>query len=59
MKKSAGTERLKDVLDAYVASGVGPNNSLDGWIRRYPEFEQQIIEFAASWSLMKWLPPAI
>ena len=50
-------ERLEDVLDAYVASGGGPNSSLDEWIRRYPEFEQEIIDFAASWSLMKWLPP--
>ena len=50
-------KRLEDILDAYVASGVGPNSPLDEWIRRYPEFERELIEFAASWSLMKWLPP--
>ena len=58
MNKPMGQERLEDILDAYVASGVGPNSPLNEWIRRYPEFEQELIEFAASWSLMKWLPPA-
>ncbi len=52
-------KRLEDILDAYVASGVGPNSPLDEWIRLYPEFERELIEFAASWSLMKWLPPAL
>ncbi len=51
-------ERLEDILDAYVASRVGPNSPLDEWIQRYPRFEREIIEFAASWSLMKWLSPA-
>ena len=51
-------ERLEDILDAYVASDIGPNCPLDEWTRRYPEFEQELIEFAASWSLMKWLPPS-
>ena len=57
MNKPMEQERLEDILDAYVASGVGPNGPLDEWIRRYPEFERELIEFAASWSLMKWLPP--
>ena len=51
-------ERLEDILDAYVASGVGPNNPLEEWTQRYPEFERELIEFAASWSLMEWLPTA-
>lgn len=51
-------EMLEDILDAYVASSVGPNSPLEAWTRRYPEFEREIIEFAASWSLMTWLPPA-
>ena len=56
MNKPMEQERLEDILDAFVASGVGPNSPLEEWIRRYPEFEQELIEFAASWSLMKWLP---
>ena len=51
-------DRLEDILDAYVAFGDGPSSPLDEWIQRYPEFEQELVEFAASWSLMKWLPSA-
>ena len=58
MNRPMDKEILEDILDAYVASGVGPNRPLEEWIRRYPEFEREIIEFAASWSLMTWLPPA-
>ena len=58
MKKPTGLEKLEDVLDAYVASDSGPNDPLDEWIQRYPEYEQEIIEFAVNWSLMKSLPPA-
>ena len=58
MNKPNGFEALEDVLDAYVASDVGPNSPLDEWTRRYPEFERELIEFAASWSLMEWFPNA-
>ena len=58
MNRPMDREMLEDVLDAYVASGVGPNSPLEEWTQRYPEFEREIIEFAASWSLMTWLPPA-
>ena len=57
MNKPMEQERLEDILDAYVDSGGGPNSPLDEWIRRYPEFERELIDFAASWILMKWLPP--
>ena len=57
MKNPTGSEKLEDVLDAYVASDSGPNEPLDEWIQRYPEYEQEIIEFAANWSLMKSMPP--
>ena len=50
-------QKLDDVLDALVASGTEPNSpSFVDWIRRYPQYEQELIEFAASWSLMTWLP---
>ncbi|MCC6630136.1 MAG: hypothetical protein IT340_22375 [Chloroflexi bacterium] len=52
-------QALEDVLDAFVASGAGPNDaSLAEWIRRYPQYERELTEFAASWSLMTWLPPS-
>ena len=49
-------DRLEDVLDAYVASDDGPAASLDDWIRRYPQYEQELTEFAISWSMMESLP---
>ena len=50
-------ESLEDLFDAYVASGGEPFASLDDWIRRYPQYEQELTEFAMSWSLMESLPP--
>lgn len=58
MNNPNGLERLEDVLDAYVASDSGPYASLDDWIRRYPQYEQELTEFAISWSLMEALPPS-
>ena len=58
MNRPMDKEMLEDILDAYVASGVGPNRPLEEWTRRYPEFEREIVEFAVNWSLMTWLPPA-
>ena len=58
MNKPNRVERLEDVLDAFVAFDVDPNEALDEWIRSYPEYEQELTEFAVSWSLMKSLPPA-
>ena len=58
MKKPNRVERLEDVLDAFVASDVNPNEALGEWIRRYPQYEQELTEFAVSWSLMRSLPAA-
>ena len=58
MNNPNSPDRLEDVLDAYVASDNGPDASLDDWIRRYPQYEQELTEFAISWSLMRALPPS-
>lgn len=56
MEKNGKT--IEEVLDAYVASVQTPNHStLLEWIRRYPEYEQQLTDFTVSWSLMASLPP--
>lgn len=44
---------LEDVFDALV----GSERSADGdvlarWVRQYPQFERELIDFLASWSLM-------
>ena len=56
MNNPNSLDRLEDVLDAYVASADGPAASLDDWIRRYPQYEQELTEFAISWSMMESLP---
>lgn len=59
MNNQQERQTLEDVLDAFVASGASPNGaSLAEWIRRFPQHERELTEFAASWSLMKWLPPS-
>ena len=58
MNNPNGLESLEDVLDAYTASDDGAYTSLDDWIRRYPQYEQELTEFAISWILMEALPPS-
>ena len=57
MNKPTERGTLEDVLNAYVASGADPNDPLDEWIRLYPKYEKELIEFAVNWSLMNSLPP--
>ena len=59
MNKRTKCVELEDVLDAYVASDTDPGGTLKEWIRRYPEYEKEITEFAASWILMDFLPPTL
>ena len=50
-------DRLEDILDRMVASDIDPSSDdIADWIRQYPEFERELLGFAASWSLMKSLP---
>ena len=58
MNEQVERQSLEDILDAYVASGDSPDSSLDEWIQLYPEYEEELTEFAVSWTLMESLPPA-
>lgn len=52
-------ETLEDVLDAYVASTSVPSQqALKEWIRRYPYYRRELIEFTVSWTMMEHLPPS-
>lgn len=54
MTKSSEVTQLEDVFDELVASEPLPSaDVLDRWIRRYPQFEGELIDFVASWSLME------
>lgn len=51
-------DRLEEVLDAFVTSEDSPSSTaLSEWVRRYPRYERELTELAASWSLMLGLPP--
>lgn len=52
-------EALEDVLDAYVASTTVPSQqALKEWIRRYPHYRRELIEFTVSWTMTEHLPPS-
>jgi len=52
-------DELQDILDAYVAATSEPTTaSLAAWIRRYPQYERDLTEFAVNWSLSDTLPTA-
>ena len=50
---------LEDVLDAYVSEVQTPSHAaLVEWIRRYPQFAQELTDFTVAWIRMETLPPA-
>jgi hypothetical protein len=57
MTEETRKERLDDVLDAFLLSG-GNTAELEGWIQRYPEFEQELTDFVLARSLADSLPAA-
>src|SRR5258707_8977583 len=54
---SSGRELLEDVLQAYALAEPSPSyDALSDWIRRYPQFERELTEFTASWTIMQVVP---
>jgi hypothetical protein len=59
MDKQNQTPTADDVLDAYVDAVGEPNHAdLVDWIRRFPQYEQEITDFTVSWSRIARLPPS-
>ena len=56
MKNQIGPVELDDVLDALLATGAPSATALREFIQRYPQFQQELTEFAASWQLSEALP---
>ncbi len=51
---------LDEVLDTYRSASKTPNREmLSEWIRRYPEYETELIDFTIAWSETEFLPTAI
>lgn len=58
MNSNLKPEALTDILDDLVASEpVIDAQTMTRWIRLYPQYEKELIDFAARWSLMTHLPP--
>jgi hypothetical protein len=52
-------QELADVLDSYMAAVKEPSPSaLAEWIRRYPQYEQDLTDFTVAWIEMDSLPLA-
>lgn len=50
---------LDDVLNEFVATHEKPTaEALESWAARYPQFRNELIDFAASWIEQLVLPPA-
>jgi len=57
-RNSSGLNALEDVLDALVASAGTPSaSSPEQWIRDYPQFERELVDFIASWTIMNSASP--
>lgn len=50
---------LDDVLNEFVAAYEEPTaKALENWAARYPQFRNDLVDFAASWAAQLVLPPA-
>lgn len=57
MKDPREQPSLDDVIEAYMASTPEPDrDSLAEWVRRYPQYARELMDFEARRSVAKWLP---
>ena len=48
---------VEQVLDSYVADSKMPSREkLQEWIKRYPQFEHELIEFTVAWTQTEFFP---
>ncbi len=57
MNKLVGRADLDDVLDGYMTEADSPGpDILVEWIRRYPQYERELMECAVAWAQTEWAP---
>ncbi len=57
MNRPIEPHTLEEVLDAYVAASERPSREiLQEWIKRYPQFSQELTEFTIAWSQTEHFP---
>jgi hypothetical protein len=58
MNSKSRPEALTEILDDLVASEpVIDSQTMARWIQLYPQYENELMDFAARWSVMTHLPP--
>lgn len=55
MRQEEHTPILDDVLDAYAAAGPS-RSALPEWIKRYPHFREDLVDFTVQWAVIRHLP---
>jgi hypothetical protein len=57
MSNQENYDALQDVLQAYLEETTEPSAiTLQKWIEQYPQFEQELTEFAVVWGMVDALP---
>ena len=50
---------LDDVFNTFVAENDKPTaENLQEWVKRYPQYQRELVDFAAAWAEQLVLPPA-
>lgn len=53
-------DQLDQVIDNYIASAGGPNyETMLAWIKRYPQYEREIIDLTVDWFVTERIAPAL
>jgi 23S rRNA A2030 N6-methylase RlmJ len=53
-------QTVEEILDDYVASVTQPNrDDLEAWVRRYPAYERELVEFTLNWLRMEHAPTPV
>lgn len=60
LRDTQDNDRLDRVIDDYSAAAGGPSyDVMLAWIKRYPEYEREIIDFTVDWLMSEYVAPAL
>lgn len=56
MNNQINNKSVEDVLDAYYSNATPTTINLVEWIKKYPEYKEELIDFTIAWSLVDASP---
>ncbi len=60
LRSTQDGDQLDQVIDNYIASAGGPNyETMLAWIKRYPQYEREIIDLTVDWFVAERTAPAL